>query len=341
MENFTKKIIESNSRGMTYTYYTSHPETINPSLPTLLFVHGFPDEAHMWSQIASHLSSYRLIIPDMLGYAGTSKPSSDPSLYRYKLLTQDLVDILDAESVSRVVSIGHDWGSAIAQRLYLWHPDRVCALIMLNAAYLPPDPSNPVNIERTNKMTEQKFGYQLLAYQEFLGAERAPGLLAQHTGRMYDAMHAEGKDSMKELFGRPNALENHLTGDDSTSKVQPRAYAADPAMKERFISRFQRDGWEGAVNYYRVSHSDANRLDEIQGLTPDRFVIKVPAFFVGCTQDAVCRPDLIGTALDKGLLPDFDSMMLDCAHWSPLEKPKEIAEGIDGFLKKKLGTVSV
>lgn len=341
MENLTKKTIESNSRGMTYTYYTSSPETVHPSLPTLLLVHGFPDEAHMWSQIASYLSGYRLIIPDMLGYAGTSKPGSDPSLYRYKLLTQDLVDILDAESVSRVVSVGHDWGSDIAQRLYLWHPDRVCALVMVNLAYLPPDPTNPVNVERTNKMTEQVFGYQMLAYQEFLAAERAPGVLAQHTDRLYDAMHAEGKDSMKELFGMPNALENHLTGDGGDSKVQPRAYAtADPAMKERFVNRFQRDGWVGPVNYYRAFHSDVNRLDEVQSLTPDRFVIKVPAFFVACTQDAVCRPELIGTALDKGLLPDFDSITIDCAHWSPLEKPKEVAEGIDGFVKKKFGTVS-
>ena len=43
-----------------------------------------------------------------LGYAGTDKPT-DPREYRMKLMTQDIVEILDAERAARVISLAHDW----------------------------------------------------------------------------------------------------------------------------------------------------------------------------------------------------------------------------------------
>ncbi|KAJ1338022.1 lipid-phosphate phosphatase-like protein [Microdochium nivale] len=337
MDALQKKTIESNSRGLTYTYYASPPSAASESSsqPTILLIHGFPDEAHMWSSVVAHLApkGYRLIVPDMLGYAGTSKPT-DPESYRYKHITQDLVDILDAEGVSKVVSVGHDWGSDIAQRLYLWHPDRVAALFMINLAYLPPGPE-PFDLAKVNAMMEKVFGYQIFAYQEFFAADRAPALLKENVDMLYTASHAAGEGAMRDLLCTPGRLEPFIQGDGEGVQVRP--YAEDKAMRDRFVQRFQRDGFEGPVNYYRTVHADMNRSDEVAELTPDRFVVKVPAFFVGCTQDAVCRHELIGTAQSKGLLPDFDSMLLECAHWSPFEKPAEIAAGIDRFVQKKFG----
>ncbi|KAH7040734.1 Alpha/Beta hydrolase protein [Microdochium trichocladiopsis] len=340
MESLTKKTIAENSRGMTYTYYTSDPSTVNPSQPTLLLVHGFPDEAYMWDAVVAQLApkGYRLIVPDMLGYAGTSKPT-DPSAYRFKHIAADLVDILDAEAVGKVVSIGHDWGSAVAQRLYLWHPERVLALVMLNVAYMLPDPENPFDLAKVNKMMEQIFGYPIMAYQEFLASERGPKILREHADRVYLGSHLKGDNSMRDIFCVPGAIEKFLlsTDDDSSSDLSAvKPYAQNAEVRDRFVQRLQRDGFDGPVNYYRVFHADTQRLDEIQELTPDRFVVNVPAFYIACTKDAVCRPEMIGTPLDKGMLPDFDSLVLDCGHWCPLEMPTEVAEGIDGFVSKKL-----
>lgn len=44
----------------------------------------------------------------MLGYGGTDKPA-DPALYVQSAMSQDLVCILDAEKVEKVVAVGHDW----------------------------------------------------------------------------------------------------------------------------------------------------------------------------------------------------------------------------------------
>lgn len=48
-----------------------------------------------------------MLAPDMLGYGGTDKPT-DPAAYVPSLLTKDVIDILDAEKLDKVVSIGHD-----------------------------------------------------------------------------------------------------------------------------------------------------------------------------------------------------------------------------------------
>lgn len=41
---------------------------------------------------------YGLIVPDMLGYGGTDKPT-DPTFYTLSLVFKDLIDVLDAEKV--------------------------------------------------------------------------------------------------------------------------------------------------------------------------------------------------------------------------------------------------
>ena len=120
------------SRGLTYNYYSS-PAT--ESKPTLLFCHGFPSISSHWSRIVSFLEQqgYGIIVPDMLGYGGTEKPS-DASEYSAKKLCDDLTALLDAAmgrgSKRRVIVVGHDWGSHIAGRFALWYPERLSALVL-------------------------------------------------------------------------------------------------------------------------------------------------------------------------------------------------------------------
>ena len=95
------------SRGLEYHYY--HHQA-HPSKPTLLFLHGFPSTSYDWRIQAAFFGGdgYGLIIPDMLGYGGTAKPSQ-VTAYKSSLICKDMIDILDAESISRCVVIGHDW----------------------------------------------------------------------------------------------------------------------------------------------------------------------------------------------------------------------------------------
>lgn len=95
------------SRGIKYHYYYSPAAGVQP---TLLFCHGFPSTSQDWRRIVPFFKEkgYGIIAPDMLGYGGTDKPT-DPAAYVSSALTKDIVDILDAEKIDKVIAVGHDW----------------------------------------------------------------------------------------------------------------------------------------------------------------------------------------------------------------------------------------
>jgi soluble epoxide hydrolase/lipid-phosphate phosphatase len=108
MEQLRKKALTT-TRSLQYTYYVSPPS--NPNLPTVLLLHGWPDDAHLWSDLISkHLlpAGYGVLAPDCLGYSGTSKPTTTSS-YNSEGMSADLCEILDAEDLLKVISLGHDW----------------------------------------------------------------------------------------------------------------------------------------------------------------------------------------------------------------------------------------
>ncbi|KAL0566076.1 hypothetical protein V5O48_015943, partial [Marasmius crinis-equi] len=114
------------SRGITYNYYFSPPTNNQRSL---VFLHGWPGLSYDWRFQIDFFkdAGYGIIVPDMLGFGGTDKPT-DPEVYKPSLISRDIVDILDAEAIpDDVVVIGHDWGSNIAGRLANYFPDRFSA----------------------------------------------------------------------------------------------------------------------------------------------------------------------------------------------------------------------
>ncbi|KAG5353054.1 hypothetical protein C0989_010860 [Termitomyces sp. Mn162] len=97
----------STRRSLKYNYFFSAPAA---GKPVLLFVHGFPSTSYDWRYQVTFFKEkgYGLIVPDMLGYGGTDKPT-DAVDYKLGLIAQDLVDILDAEKINKAIAVGHDW----------------------------------------------------------------------------------------------------------------------------------------------------------------------------------------------------------------------------------------
>ena len=106
MHHIMYKIITT-ARGFTYNYLSVTPRD---NQPTLLFMHGFPDTSHGWYHQIDYFRSkgYGLIVPDMLGYGGTEKPT-DPAAFLLTAIAQDVINILDAEGNLKAYAIAHDW----------------------------------------------------------------------------------------------------------------------------------------------------------------------------------------------------------------------------------------
>jgi pimeloyl-ACP methyl ester carboxylesterase len=95
-------------RGLVYSYVHVAPKT--PSGTYLLFLHGFPSTSYHWRYQIHFFAKkgYGILAPDLLGFGTTSKPRS-LEMYKAKDMASDIVDIMRAENVDKVVGIGHDW----------------------------------------------------------------------------------------------------------------------------------------------------------------------------------------------------------------------------------------
>lgn len=97
-------------RGFNYRYFVS--SHYNASNPVLLLLHGWPDNANLWQYVLPYLLplNCKIVVPDLLGYARTTKPT-DLKAYNYRLMCQDMLDVLAAEGIEdNVITIGHDFG---------------------------------------------------------------------------------------------------------------------------------------------------------------------------------------------------------------------------------------
>ena len=80
--------------------------------PTVILVHGYPDNHHVWNLVAEHLEAdHHVVTYDVRGAGGSGVPCGR-SGYRMEALVADLVAVADAVSPDRPVHlVAHDWGS--------------------------------------------------------------------------------------------------------------------------------------------------------------------------------------------------------------------------------------
>ena len=84
---------------------------IDQRRPTILAVHGYPDNHHVWDRVAAELADrYNVVAFDVRGAGESSKPT-DRSGYRFPQLVSDIGAVIDSLGVDEVHLLGHDWGS--------------------------------------------------------------------------------------------------------------------------------------------------------------------------------------------------------------------------------------
>ncbi|EME39622.1 hypothetical protein DOTSEDRAFT_160012, partial [Dothistroma septosporum NZE10] len=359
--------------NLTYSYYLSpnFNQNLSQDVPTLMFVHGYPDDAYMWAgAIPTFLKMpYPFLVLDLLGFGHSSKPI-DTKNYNYRAQANSIAQILDAEKVpNNVIPIGHDWGSATSQRFYLYHKSRCIGLSLLSLAYQVPSPE-PFNLSTANKTTAQRFGYPQWEYWNFFTAPEAAELMRHNMERFFEVNHGNFPSPNKETDNRPtdgalatkgdepgrdiwmremfdagdgslegNAMYQYVTqtGKWSNRTVQLKDYAKqDPSIFQRFKERMSRDGFEGPVQYYH-SLKNNTMLEDEKALCANEAdkKIEVPLLYIGQTGDWVCRIDLMGDSVKQGLVKDLEERVIDAGHWCLYEKPEEIAAIIKEWLSSR------
>jgi pimeloyl-ACP methyl ester carboxylesterase len=99
----------------------------------VLALHGWPQ--HHWAYrdlLADPPPGLRIIAPDLPGY-GWSGPA--PHKWAKEDIASDLLALLDALGLDRVLLVGHDWGGFVGYLMVLRAPERFDGFLAMNMAH--------------------------------------------------------------------------------------------------------------------------------------------------------------------------------------------------------------
>lgn len=132
-------------------------ESGNASGFPVFLLHGFPDDAHAYDDVAPVLATagYRAIAVYLRGYGPTRflDPGA-PRTAEQAAIGQDVVDLANALALPRFAVAGFDWGGRAACVASALHPDRVRAAVLIggysiqNTVTPPSQPSSPAAARR-------------------------------------------------------------------------------------------------------------------------------------------------------------------------------------------------
>ncbi|KAF8580579.1 alpha/beta-hydrolase [Ramaria rubella] len=311
------------STGNTYHFVDQIPENYNPTTtPTLLCVHGFPDLWYGWRYvIAPWVQKYgwRVVVPDMLGYGGTNKPSS-PEHYSTKSLCADLAALLDLISVPKAVVLGHDWGSATAWRFALWHPDRIRALVTFSIPFAPPR-------------------------QDYLSLEQVVERMPIYDYQLYfndPSSTKEIEDNLSTfitiLHSRPRGLGKRLGQVRSLILDKSSEFGFDTILNEQacrfernyYLNNYQAGGMNGPLNYYRTTKYRFE--EETAGKLPTCLPASLPVLFLWGDKDRTCSQSQVGRM--HNYVPSLKIVPVPGkGHWLMVESADVVVGSVADFLR--------
>ncbi len=264
----------------------------DPSLPKILFLHGFPEYGGAWSDLAPKLSDrFHVIAPDQRGY-GQSWAPEGVEMYTGSALTKDMVALIDHYGSGPVTVFGHDWGAAVAYGLAMFYPDHVSRLIIANGVH-------PVPFQRA--MASGGAQSEASAYIGYLRRPDSHIKLAENNF-----------EKMMDFFTR------HM----GTNWV-------DPDRAEEYKTEWARDGkLETMINWYRASPlrlaKPGEPITDLPEFPNDRLMVRCPHLLIWGEQDGALLP--VATEGLEDFAPDLTRKNLpDADHWLIHTHAEEIA----------------
>jgi pimeloyl-ACP methyl ester carboxylesterase len=111
--------------------------------PTIVLLHGFPDNHHLYDRLVPHLEGRHVVVFDFLGWGRSDKPADHA--YTFANQTDDLDAVVMGLDLDQVVLVPHDASGPAAINWALDHPRQVAGIVALNTFYgdIPGAPLKP------------------------------------------------------------------------------------------------------------------------------------------------------------------------------------------------------
>lgn len=100
--------------------------------PAMVLLHGFGASVYSWRDLEPLLStSFTTVAIDLTGFGWTERPNRT-ECYRLEKQVDTLIEILDHFDFESAVLCGHSYGTAVAARTAMRHPERVSRLVLFS-----------------------------------------------------------------------------------------------------------------------------------------------------------------------------------------------------------------
>ncbi|RPD55208.1 alpha/beta-hydrolase [Lentinus tigrinus ALCF2SS1-6] len=312
-------------RGLIYHYYYSPPAA---GKPTLLFIHGFPSTSFDWHRQVAYFEpkGYGLIVPDTIGYGGTSKPQ-EYEAFRFKLQAQDLIDVLDAENPATVIGIGHDWGSAVLSNIAHWHQDRFAGFVWTALSYLPPRTEEFV-LEIAWQTMRKLVGSDIYGYWELFNQPDGHVICEKNIDSFLQLAYPINPEVWRDDFTDVGKAKAWIESNRQPGHGPWLTEEEYKTMREALL----KGGLQSPMNFYKAAIANVNVQDH-RDLPAENWQVKKPALFVAATRDYVCRA-VLGRANMQKYAPHAEIFELDTGHWVQLEATEEYNAALEQWIEK-------
>ncbi|MGM0518034.1 MAG: alpha/beta fold hydrolase [Campylobacterota bacterium] len=265
--------------------------------PALLLIHGYPQTHIMWHKVVKKLSkSYYVICPDLRGYGKSSKPKglSNHENYSKKTMAKDMIELIDYLGFDKFYIAGHDRGARVAHRLCLDFESRV-----LKACFMDIVPTYHMF-----KNTNQLFATGYYHWFFLIQPNNLPEKLISKNPTYY----------LKEKLKRWSA--NDVKFDKKFDK---------DAVNE-YIKCFDKATIHGSCEDYRAAAS----IDLVHDLEDKKRKINMPILVLWGKKGFINKTYNVINVWQE-YANSVNGKTLDCGHFLPEEKPKDVIKELKEF----------
>ena len=271
----------------------------------VVLLHGFPDDAHAWSEVAPPLAARgcRVLAPYLRGYGPTRfLDAAAPRMAQQAAIGQDLLDFLDALGIERAALGGYDWGGRAACITAILAPARVRALLTIGGYNVQNTIATPVPASALQERANW--------YQWYFNTERG------HLG-----LEKNRRDICRLLW-----------------RDWSPGWRFDDATFEQAAAAFDNPDFVPVVIHsYRHRYRNAPgepRFDAIERRLAERPRIEVPSVILHGRDDGVDPPRRSEPHLALFPAGTARHVIPDAGHFLPREQPGAVVEALVSLLDR-------
>ena len=284
-------------------------ESGNPQGFPVILLHGFPDDAHAWDEVAPPVAKagYRVLVPFLRGYGPTKfRDAAAPRMAEQAAIGQDVIDFADALKLPRFAVSGYDWGGRASCIAAALHPDRVRAAVLISGN---------------------------LIQNVFAGAQAGPPDAARRVWYQWYFNTEQGRAGLK---ANRRALCKLLW-----QEWSPTWKFSDATYDKTAPSFDNPDFVDVVIHSYRHRLGNAPgepRLLDMEKKLAERPKIEVPTVVLYGADDLLGRGPAEATAAERAAFPKLvgHRLVAGAGHFLPREKP----EAVSGALLEVLAASS-